>query len=309
VKRLPVVIAALVVLVLAGGLAAYLTTGSGAQAFSVAGQSVSQKDLDAELRALADNEALAKVARQSKSTPVAPVPGSIAANYSAGWITLRINQILVDQEIAKHHLTVTAADRQAGQTLAVQLLGTPQVVRSLPGYVVDRFSRMAALQQALLTDPSSRLVEAALAQCPSRRYVANILVTSLAEAQAIKAQLDAGADFATLAEQDSIDTSSAQRGGELGCLDSEQFVQPFEQAAQTVPIGQVSDPVQTQYGFHLILVRDEPQPVDLASVALNEVTSLAQGAHVTLNPRYGTWDRRQGRVVTPVAPATAASTP
>jgi len=57
------------------------------------------------------------------------------------------------------------------------------------------------------------------------------------------------------------------------------------------------------------LVRNEPQPVDLASVALDEVTSLAQGAPVTLNPRYGTWDRRQGRVVTPVAPATAASTP
>lgn len=301
-KRLPVVIAVVVVLVLAGGLAAYLSLDSGVPAFSVAGQSVSQHDLDAELKALADNQALAKVAKESKSSAVAPVKGSIAANYAAGWITLRINQVFVDKAVAKNHLTVTAADRSAGETLAVQLLGTQQVVRSLPGYVVDRFSRMATLQEALLSDPSSRLDQAALAQCPSHRFVANILVSSLAQAQAIKAQLDAGADFATLAAQDSIDTSSAQRGGELGCLDSEQFVQPFEQAAQTLPIGQVSDPVQSQYGFHLILVRDQPQPVDLATVALTEVTGLAQGAHVTLDPRYGTWDRKQGRVVIPTAP-------
>jgi len=71
----------------------------------------------------------------------------------------------------------------------------------------------------------------------------------------------------------------------------------------------VSDPVQTQYGFHLILVRDQPPPADLANLALNQVLDLARGAHVTLDPRYGTWDARRGRVVAPQPVAASAATP
>ncbi len=89
------------------------------------------------------------------------------------------------------------------------------------------------------------------------------------------------------------------QGGELGCFDNQQFVAGFEQVAQTQPIGLVSAPVQTQFGFHLILVRDAPQTADLQGVALNAVLGLARGAPVTLDPRYGTWDRRNGRVVAP----------
>ena len=126
--------------------------------------------------------------------------------------------------------------------------------------------------------------------------MAHILVSSQAEAVAIAGQLAAGADFATLARQHSIDGGSAVQGGELGCLDNQQFVTGFEQAAQTQPIGQVSAPVQTQFGFHLILVRDQPQTADLESLALGDVLGLARGAQVTLDPRYGTWDRRNGRV-------------
>jgi len=301
VKRLGVIVVVLVVLVAAGGLVAYLSLSSGATAFTVEGHSVSQRDLDNELKALADNRALATIAHESKSPPVAPHPGSIASNYTAGWITLRVNEILVQRQLAKHHLRVTAADRAAGEQLGEQLLGSPAVVRTLPRSITDRFTRFATLQQALIDNPSADLIQAALAQCPSHRFVANILVSSLAEAQTIKAQLAAGADFATLARRDSIDTSSAQRGGELGCLDAEQFIQPFEQVAQTQPIGVVSDPVQTQYGFHLIVVRDQPQRTDLETVALNRVTNLARGVPVDLDPRYGIWNERQGRVVVPPA--------
>jgi hypothetical protein len=73
----------------------------------------------------------------------------------------------------------------------------------------------------------------------------------------------------------------------------------FEQVAQTQPVGQVSAPVQTQFGFHLILVRAQPQPADLQGLALSDVLGLTRGARVTLDPRYGTWDRRNGRVVPP----------
>ncbi len=305
-KRLPVVVAALValvVLVLGGGLAAYLSLSDGATAFRAAGQTVSQQSLDQELKALAGSSALATIARESKSPEVAPVPGSIASNYSAGWVTLRIDQAFVDQEVTARHVKVTSGDRAAGAALADQLLGSPQVSRALPSSTLDRFTRMAALQAALLNDPSAGLAAGAAAQCPSHRFVAAILVGSQAQAQSIQAQLAAGASFETLARQDSLDQTSARQGGEIGCLDSEQFVAAFEQAAQADPVGQVTSPVDSQYGWFLILVRSQPQPSDLATLALDKVTNLARGEHVSLNPRYGIWDRPQGRVVPPVAPA------
>ncbi len=312
-KRLPALIAALAVLALVGGFIAYRTAGSGAPAFTVNGRSVSQSDVDDELRALAGNAALASITRQSGAAPLSSLPGSITAPYASLWVTLRITQVLVDDTLQRRHLSVTADDRRNGQTVAERFLGDPQVVRSFPTFlrnaVVARFARVAALQQALISDQSSSLSAAALQACPSHRFVAHILVTSLADAQAIQAQLAAGADFATLAEQRSIDRTSGAQGGELGCLDGQSFVAGFQQVAQSQPVGMVSDPVQTQFGFHLILVRGQPALADLANLALNQVLNLARGVRVTLDPRYGTWDRRNGRVVAPRPVSASAATP
>ena len=302
-KRLPVLVTALAVLALAGGFAAYLAAGSGAPAFSVNGHSVSQSDVNGELKDLADNAAFAKLIKQSGSQAVSTQPGSITSNYTAGWLSLRIAQVFVDDTAAQRHLAVTAADRADADKLAVGLLGSPAVLRSLPpsfrANLETRFSRIAAVRDDDLAHHAAQLRGAALANCPSHRFVAHILVPSQAEAATITGQLAAGADFATLARQHSIDTGSAVQGGELGCLDNQQFVTGFQQVAQTQPVGQVSAPVQTQFGFHLILVRDQPQTADLQGLALNDVLSLARGEHVTVDPRYGTWDRRNGRVIPP----------
>ncbi|HEV2992943.1 MAG TPA: peptidylprolyl isomerase [Acidimicrobiia bacterium] len=312
-KRLPALVTALALVALVGGFVAYVTVGTGAPAFSVDGHSVSQSDVDDELRALADNAAFARLIRQTGSAPLAPIAGSITSGYAAGWLSLRVAQVFVDETVARRRLAVTAADRQEGEGLAVQLLGSEQVVRTLPSSLRSairaRFARIAVLQRSLLASPSAALRDAALRRCPSHRFVAHILVATLAEAQAIQAQLAAGADFATLARQRSTDRASAAQGGDLGCLDSQSFVAPFQQAAQTQPVGSVSSPVQTQYGFHLILVRDRPSTADLASVALDQVLGRARGAHVTLDPRYGSWDRRQGRVVPPAAATAGTATP
>jgi PPIC-type PPIASE domain len=313
VKRLPVLVAALVVVALVGGFAAYLVLDDGAIAYSARGQRVSQSQVDGELSALADNAALKKLIHQSQSAPLSMFAGSISSGYTAGWLSLRIAQTFADRTVTAKRLHVNAADRRNGEGLAVQLLGSEQVVRTLPAsFRTDlrhRFAQMAALTRTLLTNPSPALQQAALQACPSHRFVAHILVATLAESQSIKAALTAGGDFATLARQHSTDQASAVRGGDLGCLDSQQFAAPFAQAAQTLPIGQVSDPVQTQYGFHLILVTDKPPAADIQSVALGQVLSLARGEAVTVDARYGIWDRRNGRVVAPATPATPAPAP
>lgn len=304
-KRLQVLVAALVAVALVGGVTAYLVLDQGAIAYTARGQRVSQSDVDSELSALADNTALQRLIHQSQSAPLSTIRGSISSTYTAGWLSLRIAQTFADGVVARKRLGVNADDRRAGEQLAVQLLGNETVIRSLPSSfrsnLRSRFARMAALTRALLANPSPALLDAALQACPSHRFVSHILVATLAEAQSLKAQLTAGADFATLARQHSTDQASAIRGGDVGCLDSQQFVAPFAQAAQTVPIGQVSDPVQTQFGFHLIVVSNKPSSADIESVALAEVLGLARGATVTVDPRYGVWDRRNGRVVSPVA--------
>jgi len=78
---------------------------------------------------------------------------------------------------------------------------------------------------------------------------------SKAEAQAaiakLKAELDAGADFAELATAHS-DCPSASRGGDLGLFGRGQMVRPFEEAAFGLEVGAVSGVVETPFGYHLI---------------------------------------------------------
>lgn len=75
---------------------------------------------------------------------------------------------------------------------------------------------------------------------------------ALAKATELKKKLDAGADFATMAKAESDDTGSGTNGGDLGTFKHGQMVPAFEAAAFALPVGKVSDPVKTQFGYHLI---------------------------------------------------------
>lgn len=86
----------------------------------------------------------------------------------------------------------------------------------------------------------------------------HILVATEEEAQALKAELDGGADFATLANENSTDASAAN-GGDLGFFGRGMMVQPFEEAAFALEAGGVSEPVQSQFGWHLIKIEERRQ--------------------------------------------------
>ena len=85
----------------------------------------------------------------------------------------------------------------------------------------------------------------------------HILVATQDEAKAIEAQLKNGADFATLAKEKSKDPSGAQNGGDLGWFTKDQMVPEFADAAFKLDKGQISDPVHTQFGWHIIRVDDK----------------------------------------------------
>ncbi len=73
---------------------------------------------------------------------------------------------------------------------------------------------------------------------------------------ALRQQVVSGADFGTLARQQSEDPSAKENGGSLGYFTALQMVYPFETAAYKTPVGQVSTPVRTRFGYHLIKVND-----------------------------------------------------
>lgn len=77
---------------------------------------------------------------------------------------------------------------------------------------------------------------------------------ALAKAQEIRKKLVDGADFAATAKAESDDTGSGANGGSLGTFGHGQMVGPFEQAAFTLQIGQISEPIKTPFGYHIIKV-------------------------------------------------------
>ncbi|TGD43196.1 peptidylprolyl isomerase [Pseudotabrizicola sediminis] len=92
---------------------------------------------------------------------------------------------------------------------------------------------------------------------PATEYnAAHILVDSAEKAAELKAQLDGGADFAELARTNSTDVGSGTNGGDLGWFGPGMMVKPFEDAVIAAEIGQVTAPVQSDFGFHLILVKE-----------------------------------------------------
>lgn len=75
-------------------------------------------------------------------------------------------------------------------------------------------------------------------------------------ARQIKQQVEEGADFAELAKEKS-EGPSAKKGGDLGFFGRNEMVKPFERAAFDLEVGEISDPVKTQFGWHVIKKTDE----------------------------------------------------
>ena len=97
----------------------------------------------------------------------------------------------------------------------------------------------------------------------------HILVDTEAEAADLVAQLEEGADFEQLARDNSTGPS-APAGGDLGYFDRSRMVPEFGDAAFALDVGEVSSPVQTQFGWHVIKVEDRRESPPLALEAVSE---------------------------------------
>ena len=129
------------------------------------------------------------------------------------------------------------------------------------------FARQKVLMEAMLdqetktaaSEPAmKKLYEESLARSKPEEEVRarHILVDDEAKAKEILGKLKAGGDFAALAKAESKDTGSAD-GGDLGYFTKDQMVPEFAEAAFKLDKGALSDPVKTQFGWHVIKVEDK----------------------------------------------------
>src|SRR4051794_32106364 len=129
------------------------------------------------------------------------------------------------------------------------------------------FTRSRLLMDSLLSsegkaattdDAMKKVYEEASKQITGEQEVhaRHILVETEAEAKAIRAELDKGGDFAELAKKKSKDPGASD-GGDLGFFTKEQMVPEFSTVAFALEPGKISDPVKSQFGWHIIKVEEK----------------------------------------------------
>ncbi len=149
------------------------------------------------------------------------------------------------------------------QVLADQVAAPPRSVQIALKNEKRTLLARVALQEIL---ESQEITEAELQAAYDATYggieggvewsASHILVATREEAVALKVQLDQGADFAALAREHSTGPSGPN-GGNLGWFGPGQMVVPFEDAVRGLAPGEVSEPVETQFGWHLIVLNDQ----------------------------------------------------
>lgn len=305
----------------AAALALAAAVATGCSSFSsyaaqVNGERISQDELRGELRAILDNkdylERVDQGFSQGGERAVGAGQDTFNTVFVAAVLDRRIGFELIHQEVERRKLKVTAAKlRETRGNLEESY--TKKVFDAFPESYRDELTRIFAEESLLEEALGSSSVDAAAVKefydanpaAFSQTCVRHILVGAEAQAAAIKARLDAGEDFAAIARAESTDNQvpngTAQKGGDLGCVPQGSLVPEFEAAMAALQPGQVSAPVQTQFGFHLIQVSERktvsleeatpqirenlqsqsPNPV---GVFVNEAMVKAE---IKVNPRYG----------------------
>lgn len=187
---------------------------------------------------------------------------------------------ILDQLVQQEALAeVAAADLRKRDTLTLE----NQRRGYLAGVTLDETAKAAVTDAAVQALFDEKYAHAE----PGKEYsAAHILVATEDEAKAIKAELDGGADFAAIAKEKSTDRGSAAAGGDLGWFGVGMMVKPFEDAVIAMKKGEVSAPVQSQFGWHIIKLNDErtaakPTIEDVRAELEGELQGSAVEAKVT----------------------------
>ncbi len=155
-------------------------------------------------------------------------------------------------------------DQMIRQTAVAQVTAQSLTPRDRAMLELDRrgYLSAATLERVAKPEPTEEELRAVYdaafgsGDSPKTEYsAAHILVATEDEAKAVAEELAGGADFAALAAEKSTDNSAAN-GGDLGWFTAEMMVEPFAKAVEALEPGQVSAPVQSQFGWHVIRLNE-----------------------------------------------------
>ena len=188
-----------------------------------------------------------------------------------------ITEKLIGREAERKNIVVTEEDINAEIDKIKADYGDDETFLAMLewyGYTLDALKNQLKPQIMLtkLLEPEIEITEDELQEyyetnksefvtTPEEVKASHILVNTKEEAERLLAELKAGADFATLAKENSKDPGSAEQGGDLGFFGRGEMVAEFEEAAFSLGIGELSGIVESTYGYHIILVTDKQEEV------------------------------------------------
>jgi peptidyl-prolyl cis-trans isomerase C len=160
-----------------------------------------------------------------------------------------IREDLINLEVISQAASKNGLDKQAD--IVQQLELARQSI--LAGAFVQDYVKSHPVSDDLLKQDYEKMK----ARVGSKEYkLSHILVETEEDAKKVAAELKKGAKFAKVAKAKSKDPGSKDNGGDLGWSVPANFVQPFAEAASKLAKGQISAPVQTQFGWHVIKLED-----------------------------------------------------
>ena len=210
--------------------------------------------------------------RQAATATAAPMPeGPVIATVNGAPIMKSVLDVYGAQRNAKQNKGEQVDDQEIlNEVISLELMRQESVKNGLdtsPTIVatLDQQTRTLLAGAAIrdfvqknpVSDEQARAVYDREIGKPGTEYKArHILVKTREEAEKIISELDKGGDFSALAREKSTDTSASE-GGDLGWFSTAQMVQPFSDALAGLKKGSYTEePVQTQFGWHVILLED-----------------------------------------------------
>lgn len=163
-----------------------------------------------------------------------------------------INAQLLDKEVQNQKITASKEFQEKIANVTKQLAQQELIEKYLKNAVTD----------SAISDEYTKLAKNLEGQ--EEVKASHILLETEAQAKEVKQKLDKGAKFADIAKKSSKDEGTKTSGGSLGYFTKGQLVPEFEAKAFSMKPGQVSDPVKTQFGWHIIKVENK-RPIKVPS--------------------------------------------
>jgi peptidyl-prolyl cis-trans isomerase C len=227
-------------------------------------------------------DAAAAPAADPAAAPAQPAPDAVVATVGDQTIT-EADLSFAAEDLQKELQQVPEQERRAFLvTVLIDMKVMAKAARDAGMDQSDLFKRRVSyledrtLRRSYFSDKIAASVTEETIKAAYDKYVAaftpeeqiharHILVATEDEAKAVKADLDGGKPFEVEAMDKTTDPSGKQNGGDLGFFGKGQMVPEFEAAAWALQPGQVSEPVKSQFGWHIIKLEEkkmsEPQPM------------------------------------------------